>query len=57
MHSREEINNSLIKIGEELRNRYLYNMQEEKSVLYFLINRFNKKQHIQKNILKLVQCH
>ena len=56
MHS-NKLNSKIISLGENLRNRYLYGMQEDKDILSFLIVQHKKKQTIKDKIINIIQCH
>ena len=49
-------NKKIISLGENLRSRYLYGMQEGKDIISFLIARNHRKQFIKRKILKLIEC-
>lgn len=52
----KSFNNKIIKLGENLRSRYLYGMQEDKDIMSFLIARYYKRQFIKRKIVKLIEC-
>lgn len=57
MQNCHQSNKDLQAYGEELRNRYLYAMQEKKDVAKYLLL-INKKNNIITNrILNLIRCH
>lgn len=51
------LNRKIINLGETLRSRYLYQMQENKDLVSYIVAKHCKNQIIKNKIINLVQCH
>lgn len=50
------LNKAIINNGEELRNRYLYQLQDKKDIVKYLVNIFNKNNYNKNKLTKILKC-